>query len=58
MGDFNIHQKEHNDIIFNNDDIEKEKLINRFESSINLINTNNQKGIGKNRCKWNKDKIE
>ena len=41
MGDFNIHQKEHNDIIFNNDDIEKEKLINRFESSINLINTNN-----------------
>ena len=41
MGDFNIHQKEHNDIIFYNDDTEKEKLINKFENSLNLINTNN-----------------
>ena len=41
MGDFNIHYREHNDIVFNTDDIEKENLINKFEDSIKLMNTNN-----------------
>ena len=33
MGDFNIHFRQHNDIVFNNGDIEKENLINKFENS-------------------------
>ncbi len=41
MGDFNIHYKEHEDVNFTKDDEEKEKIINKFENELKLINTNN-----------------